>query len=76
MDYAEALAQARRILGHTQHDAAQWIGVAEATYNRWERGHTRPTAGLQERAVARYLRAARRLISRTEGADDGEITDE
>lgn len=71
IDYPRALARARRILGHTQHDAAEWIGVAEATFNRWERGARIPTAGLQRRAVARYLKAAERLSLKMEGADDG-----
>ncbi len=67
-DYAKALKRARRILGHTQHAAAESIGVAAPTYNRWERGARMPTAGLQRRAVARYLKAAERLSSKSEGA--------
>ena len=69
-DYRKDLKAARAIHGHTQQVAANNIGVTHSTYNKWERARRIPAAGLQRQAADRYIKAARRLIVKTEGAGD------
>ena len=43
MDFSDKIRFVREELGLTQKELAKKLGVAFATINRWENGHTEPT---------------------------------
>jgi len=51
---AERISQYRRTTGMSQEELSFITGVAWATLNRWEKGHTKPR-GLQKKSIERIL---------------------
>ena len=50
------LKEKREELGHTQHEAAEIIGVDPMSLSRWERGKCRPRNKKISASLQRYLK--------------------
>jgi len=54
------LKKARKLLNHTQEEAARIIGTTYMTYHRWEKKGLRPRSYLYKVALKNYIKSAKR----------------